>query len=107
MRKIGRHSKSVTATPRQLESLIRISQAFAKMRFSKNVGVEDVNLAYELIKDALQQSATDPETGLIDMDLLVTGHSSGSRKRVDTIINIMKDLLKANASDFMGKKNSF
>ncbi len=106
MRKIGSH-KSVTATPRQLESLIRISQAFAKMKLSQHVAVEDVNLAYELIKDALQQSATDPETGLIDMDLLVTGHSSGSRKRVDAIINIMNNLFKANASDFIGKKISF
>ena len=31
----GRGSKTITATPRQLESLIRLSQAFAKMRLSK------------------------------------------------------------------------
>jgi len=34
MRQIGNHKKMITATPRQLESLIRISEAFAKMRLS-------------------------------------------------------------------------
>jgi len=46
--------------------------------------------AYELIKDALKQSATDPTTGVIDMDVLVTGQTSASKKRVDIIINIFK-----------------
>jgi DNA replicative helicase MCM subunit Mcm2 (Cdc46/Mcm family) len=46
--------------------------------------------AYELIKDALKQSATDPTTGVIDMDVLVTGQTSASKKRVDVIINIFK-----------------
>lgn len=46
--------------------------------------------AYELIKDALKQSATDPTTGVIDMDVLVTGQTSASKKRVDVVINIFK-----------------
>jgi len=37
MRKIGNNKKVITATTRQLESLIRISEAFAKMRLSKIV----------------------------------------------------------------------
>ena len=32
MRQLGKGSKSVTATPRQLESLIRISEAHARMQ---------------------------------------------------------------------------
>jgi len=39
-------------------------------------------MAFELIRDALKQSAIDPETGLIDMDVIVTGSSSASKKRV-------------------------
>jgi hypothetical protein len=35
-----------------------------------------------LVRTALQQSATDPSTGLIDMDLLTTGHSMSSRARI-------------------------
>jgi DNA replication licensing factor MCM4 len=34
MRKLGGNKRTITATPRQLESLIRISEALAKMRLS-------------------------------------------------------------------------
>lgn len=37
MRSIGNSSKTITATPRQLESMIRISEALAKMRLSQQV----------------------------------------------------------------------
>lgn len=64
-------------------------------------------MAFELIRDALKQSAIDPETGLIDMDVIVTGTSSASKKRIDQIFNILKDLFQANQSDFLGKKINF
>lgn len=37
MRQLGNNKKTITATPRQLESLIRLSEAFAKMRLSNTV----------------------------------------------------------------------
>ena len=40
----------VTATPRQLESMIRLSEALAKMRLSPEATVEDVNEALRLFK---------------------------------------------------------
>ena len=42
MRRKGNSKKIITATPRQLESMIRLSEAFAKMRLSNEVSVEDV-----------------------------------------------------------------
>lgn len=42
MRALGNSRKSVSATPRQLESLIRMSEAFAKMRLSNEVSEDDV-----------------------------------------------------------------
>jgi len=70
MRKLGQGSKTITATPRQLESLIRISEALAKMRLSSVVEKKDVQEAVRLIKEAQQSAATDPITGLIDLDLI-------------------------------------
>ena len=43
-------SSVITATPRQLESLIRLSEALAKMRLDPVVKVEDVKEAARLIK---------------------------------------------------------
>ena len=74
--------KTISATPRQLESLIRLSEAIAKMRLSQTVEEADVNEAINLMKVATQQSATDPTTGCIDMDVLVTGRSSTFRAKI-------------------------
>ena len=43
MRREGRNRKTVSATPRQLESLIRLSEAHARMRFSEVVEMKDVD----------------------------------------------------------------
>lgn len=73
LRGLGNTTKTVTATPRQLESMIRISEALSKMRLSDDVEQCDVDEAVRLIKNAMQQSATDPRTGKINMDILTTG----------------------------------
>lgn len=65
---MGTNKKTITATPRQLESLIRIAEALAKMRLSSKVTAKDVEEGVQLMKQAMRQSATDPTTGQIDMD---------------------------------------
>lgn len=93
MRKIGTSRNIITATPRQLESLIRLSEALAKMRFSKYVEKNDVQEAIRLIRVATQQAATDPTTGLIDMDMISTGITTMSRSKIHQICDYIKDLI--------------
>lgn len=81
MRKIGGGRGQISAYPRQLESLIRLAEAHAKMRFSKMVQEEDVDEAWRLHREALKQSATDPLSGKIDVSILTTGVSSSARKK--------------------------
>jgi DNA replication licensing factor MCM4 len=50
MRRLGSGAKTITATPRQLESLIRLSEALAKMRFAEWVEPNDVSEAIRLMK---------------------------------------------------------
>ena len=73
MRKIGSGRGQITAYPRQLESLIRLAEAHARMRFSNTVDIVDVEEAARLHREALKQSATDPTTGRIDVSILTTG----------------------------------
>ncbi|KAK9475304.1 MCM2/3/5 family-domain-containing protein [Dipodascopsis tothii] len=84
MRKLGEDvraaEKRITATTRQLESMIRLSEAHAKMRLSPEVTVVDVDEAVRLIRSAIKDYATDPLTGRIDMDLIQTGTSAAQRR---------------------------
>ncbi|KAI5962244.1 mcm4 [Candida pseudojiufengensis] len=97
MRKLGEdvriNEKRITATTRQLESMIRLSEAHAKMRLSNRVELIDVKESVRLIKSAIKDYATDPITGRIDMDMVQTGTTSQQRRiREDLISEILKIL---------------
>lgn len=66
MRNAGADSRSndrrITATTRQLESMIRLSEAHARMRYSEVVEVADVLEANRLIREALKESAVRPSS---------------------------------------------
>ena len=55
MRQSGIRNKTVTATPRQLESLIRLSESLARMRLSDVVEASDVGEAVRLMTAATLQ----------------------------------------------------
>jgi len=84
MRKLGQDvraaEKRITATTRQLESMVRLAEAHAKMRLSETVTADDVREAVRLIRSALKTAATDSQ-GRIDMSLLTEGTSAAERKR--------------------------
>ena len=94
MRKIGSNRGHITAYPRQLESLIRLAEAHAKMRFKNVVDLDDVDEARRLHREALKQSAIDPSSGKIDISILTTGMSMTNRKRRDEIVSGLKQLLQ-------------
>ena len=85
MRAAGMRNKTVTSTPRQLESLIRLAESNARMRLGKEVTEDDVAEAVRLMTAATLTAATNPETGEIDMDLITTGRSASDRERIDQI----------------------
>ena len=56
----NRGAKTITATTRQLESLIRLAQALAKMRLSDAVLPADVDEAIRLMKVSLPALPHEP-----------------------------------------------
>lgn len=87
--------KRITATTRQLESMIRLAEAHARMRFSSFVELEDVSEACRLMREAIRTSAMDPATGKIDLGLINTGVSEGQRRLRSDLRRELLSLLDA------------
>jgi DNA replication licensing factor MCM4 len=92
--------KRITATTRQLESMIRLSEAHARMRLSPTVDVTDVQEACRLMREAIRTSAMDPRTGKIDMGLLNTGTGAGQSRLRDDMRKAVLGLLEGSRVGF-------
>jgi len=92
LRDLGRKNRSFTATPRQLEGFIRLSEASAKIKLKKTIDAEDAQRAIRIFKTSLEQVAMDKETGKIDIDILQTGQSQSERNFIKVVLKYLKDL---------------
>lgn len=94
MRARGAAARTISATPRQLESLVRISEALAKIRYRDTVTRGDVLEAVRLWEVATQTAATDPRTGRIDMDVLAVGRSAADRHDDELLLIHLQELVR-------------
>jgi len=84
-------TKSIPITARQMEALIRLTQASARARLSNIATAEDAKRAIKIIQHFIEDIATTPE-GTIDIDRVVSTIPSGERSKYETIMDIIKDL---------------
>ena len=77
---------------RQLEALIRLSEASARARLSGQVTREDAKRAIDLMKYYLTQVGYDYETKTFDIDRISTGISSSQRGRILLVKDIITKL---------------
>lgn len=94
MRAGGRGGGNITATPRQLESLIRLAEAHARMQLKEDVDQSDVDEAMRLVKSAMHMAAYDPVTGKIDMNLFAAGQSRASDSNVEFLCQTIIEKLQ-------------
>merc|ERR1712151_148325 len=99
LRNQGTSREMITATPRILESLIRISESVAKMELREEVTTVDVEEAVRLLKAATYAAAVDPETGMIDMEQLIVGKGAARRKREKDIEQMFQEALAEKGTD--------
>ena len=84
----------VSITLRQYESLIRLAEASAKIRFSDKVEMEDADRAIKLMKVSLRQFGFDPETGMIDIDRAEGTMTSSQRSKIRIVLDVIEELTK-------------
>ena len=95
MRSSGGTEEGIKAIPisaRQLEALVRLAEASAKLRLSNEATREDARRSIELVEYCLIQVGFDKETGKIDIDRIATGISASQRSNIIVIKEIIADL---------------
>ncbi len=88
----GEGVKSIPISTRQLEGLVRITEAVAKVRLAKMIRRRDAKRAIELLNYCLRQIAFDEETGTIDIDKIATGITASQRGKISVIKEIITEL---------------
>ena len=77
--------RPIPISARQLEALIRMSEASAKLRLSKEVTIEDSKRAIEIMKYYLGQVGYDYESKTYDMDKIGGKISNSQRNKILTV----------------------
>lgn len=98
-RESRKEGAAIPITVRQLESLVRLGEASARTRLSDVVTEADADRVLALFMYCMKSVYTDPESGNLDVDWVVTGTSKTKRDRASTIRNIMQVLEKAFGPD--------
>jgi len=92
LRERGKAEASVPITPRQIEGLVRLSEASAKVRLSEKVELSDAERAIRLINYVLDKVSRDRETGKLDIDIIATGRPKSQVDKINTVLNIAQKL---------------
>jgi replicative DNA helicase Mcm len=81
----------IPITPRQLESIVRLSEAGARMRMKSEVSIDDVERAISLMEYCLKEMV-DPETGKLDIDIVLTGKPRSQWDRLAGFTDLVRQL---------------
>lgn len=81
----------ITISKRQLEAIIRLAEAHARMRLSNIIEVKDIETAIRLMDFSLKQVAQ-TEEGTIDVSVLEIGTSLNKRRKMELILEIIEGL---------------
>ena len=86
-------SKPIPIGARQLEAMVRLAEAHARMRLSNTVEVRDAIAAIELVKSYLMQVGYDKDTKSFDIDK-ITGNSASTRNKIHIVQDVIEELEK-------------
>ena len=87
-------NKPVPVTARQLEALIRLGEASARLRLSDTVTIADAMRVVKILEACLRKVGVDPETGFLDADIIASGTTKSTRDRTKSVIDIIREVSK-------------
>jgi replicative DNA helicase Mcm len=84
----------VAITARQLESLVRTSEARARVALRNEVSAEDAEAAIAIMKRSLEEVGIDLSSYKMDIDLIMTGKPKSMRDRLQIILSTLMEMEK-------------
>jgi replicative DNA helicase Mcm len=95
----------ISILARNLDALVRLSEAHAKMALKDSVKKEDVEEIIKLFKRYLKDTGYDETSGKIDMDRIFVGQSRSNLNRLETLMNRLKEIFDENNWRSLDKNN--
>ncbi|MGE5554907.1 MAG: minichromosome maintenance protein MCM [Methanocella sp.] len=84
----------VAITARQLESLVRVAEARARVALRPVVTPEDAEAAISIMKRSLEEVGIDMSNFKVDIDLIMTGRPKSIRDRLGIVISTIVEMEK-------------
>ncbi|MEJ2126902.1 MAG: minichromosome maintenance protein MCM [Candidatus Bathyarchaeota archaeon] len=84
----------VAITARQLESLVRVAEARARIALRDTVTLEDAERAIEIMKISLEQVGIDISSQKFDIDIIMTGKPKSLRDKLSIILGLITTMEK-------------
>ncbi len=84
----------VAITARQLESLVRVAEARARVALRKEVTAEDAEAAIAIMKKSLEEVGIDLSSFKVDIDIIMTGKPKSIRDKLHVILSVLMDMEK-------------
>jgi len=91
----GGEAAAVAITARQLESLVRLAEARARVHLRKEITVEDAEATINLMQKSLEQVGIDVSTGQIDIDILYTGKPRSLQNQLQKVLQVIGEMERA------------
>jgi replicative DNA helicase Mcm len=94
MRATGTEGAPIAITARQLESLVRLAEARARVALRKEVTAEDAEAAIAITRRSLEEVGIDITSHRIDIDTIMTGKPKSLRDKLKVILDTILDMQK-------------
>lgn len=96
LRGLADANKPVPVTARQLEAIVRLAEASARIRLAQEIEKVDADRVITIIDTCLRQVAYDSSTGSFDIDILTSGVSKSKRDLIRTIKQAIREIADEN-----------
>ena len=84
----------IAITARQLESLIRVSEARARVALRKKVTAQDAEAAITIMQRSLSEVGIDVSLNKVDIDIIMTGRPKSVRDKLRSVLSVLMGMEK-------------